>query len=881
MKLSTIILLFSLSFTFCIGLASNSTDSLLQIVQHSDDKRIKIDAYNQLSNFYSNQNQKLAISFADTAISLSELPPYHTMGKAEAYYNKGVTFIHIGEYITGEAWLNQARELYQTEGKVESEKEAEVLISLGVIRRKTGEFKQAREFYDMALEIATEIESQKILARVYNNIGYLLKLESQYSEAIQYFYSSLEMSKKLGDAKGLASRYSNIGDIYDLYIKDFETALDFHKKSLSIRDSLNDYRGICISLRNLGSLEIRRENNEKALEYLTRGLELADSINYKTLIASIHYQIANLYKNTGDLDKALSAIEKSITIHLDAQNTTGQVWSFLLCGEIHLDLKKYTEAYEYALKAYNMSKKLGKPEGIGYTALLLSRCYNKLGNYKEAYKYHLIYTEENDKLIDRVNIAKTATHRFQLESEREKEKLRQASREEQINFKYKQQQTAFIFAGILLSVLVIFLYVNFLNKKRANLELLIKNEELKVARKVAEEAVATKQNFLATMSHEIRTPMNAVLGFTDLLLESKPQKEQLQYLKYLKSSGEQLFNLLNDILDYSRIDVKKIHIESVDFNYRKLLEEVVGIYKSVENNNDKININLKIDSSNPNITLQGDPIRLKQILTNLIDNAIKFTPKGNVEIKASTKVVDNQKILLNVAVEDTGIGISEKDQAIIFDSFTQKGIASTRDYEGAGLGLSICKGLVEIQGGKIGVQSTPGKGSKFHFSIPHQYTQTSSLSISPVKNISPVEEKNIFAHKRVLVVEDNLLNQKILANILEKWGMEATITSCGSDALIQAKAQQFDVIMMDLFMPNMSGFETSKAIRQIQGAKGNVPIIAITASNITEVKQQVIDAEINHIIGKPFKKEKLLNIVKEIFSTSTISLQEAPYHAKI
>ncbi|MEL6944711.1 MAG: ATP-binding protein, partial [Bacteroidota bacterium] len=478
-----------------------------------------------------------------------------------------------------------------------------------------------------------------------------------------------------------------------------------YHKSFNIRDSLDLARGTCISLRNLGALERRQKNFDEASNHLRRGLILADSTNYKTLIASINYEIGMLYYDTGSLDTALIYLKNAKKLHENAQNYNGLIWSSLKCGQVFFDLKQYSKAYENAKQTYDLAIKINKAEAVAYSAILLSKYYAHLKDYETAYQYHLIYSEEKKQLINRVNIARTANYKFQLESDRERENLKQARREEQINFKYKQQQNAFIFAGCLLLTITMLLYINFLQKKRTNLELIGKNEELKVAREVAETAVATKQNFLATMSHEIRTPMNAVLGFTDLLLESKPQKDQLPYLKYLKFSGEQLFNLLNDILDYSRIDAKKIRIEPVDFNYKELVEEVVGIYKSVEQKNKDVEITLEIENPDANHMIHGDPTRLKQILTNLIDNAIKFTPKGNIIVKASAKIMAGDKILFTTTVKDTGIGISKKDQAMIFDSFTQKGMVSTRDYEGAGLGLSICKGLVEVQGGTIGVQS--------------------------------------------------------------------------------------------------------------------------------------------------------------------------------
>jgi len=362
-----------------------------------------------------------------------------------------------------------------------------------------------------------------------------------------------------------------------------------------------------------------------------------------------------------------------------------------------------------------------------------------------------------------------------------------------------------------------------------------------------------EEQFLATMSHEIRTPMNSVIGLTNLLLGTRLSKKQVKYLKAIEQSAENMLVILNDIIDFSKIQAGKLEIDKTDFSVRKVVENVVDAFNyEVERKN--VRLESFIESHVPELVV-GDPVRLSEILMNLVNNAMKFTHAGSIEITVRVLSRDNGTVNLEFNVKDTGIGIPKDKLDVIFKSFVQGGREIMRKYGGTGLGLAICKRLVHLQKGQIKVQSTVGSGSVFTFNIPHKISRKQKDS-SPQKTSHSKDLSNL----KILLVEDNDFNMMVakdtLSSIIKDSKLDAATN--GEEAIRMLKKNTYDVVLMDLNMPIMDGYEATRLIRDSKVPEiRKVKIIALTASATREEREACYKSGMDEYISKPFVPEEL------------------------
>ncbi len=409
--------------------------------------------------------------------------------------------------------------------------------------------------------------------------------------------------------------------------------------------------------------------------------------------------------------------------------------------------------------------------------------------------------------------------------------------------------------GIVLGVVMVARDIT--EQKRFENELIESKNKAEQATLKAEESTKLKEAFLANMSHEIRTPMNAIIGFSDILFKSQLQAKEKEYVKIIKYSGENLLTIINDILDISKLDSGMMAFEESNFSVKETLSSIneMLIEKAKEKN---LELQFTCDDDVPE-NLLGDPTRLIQIIINLAGNAIKFTEQGNVNVHAKVHEVKNSLVLLEFTISDTGIGIQEEKLGHIFERFRQAESHTTRKYGGTGLGLSIAKQLVELQGGQLSVKSKFKKGSVFTFFIPYKKTTYEAPKNRVIEKKYNSEE---LSRLNILLVEDNQLNVKLILSLFIAKKLNLQVAENGSVCIEKLKKNNFDIILMDMEMPVMNGYETTTIIRE--KLKNNVPIIAMTANAMSGEKERCLNLGMNDYISKPINSDLLFEKIHDL-----------------
>jgi PAS domain S-box-containing protein len=414
-------------------------------------------------------------------------------------------------------------------------------------------------------------------------------------------------------------------------------------------------------------------------------------------------------------------------------------------------------------------------------------------------------------------------------------------------------------AGAVTGVVLVFHDVT--EKRRAQEALQASEERLRRLAETAQAANMAKSQFLANMSHELRTPMNAILGMIDLVLGESLPPAACDHLQTARESADTLLELLNEILDLSRIEAGRFDLESVPFSLRKTVEQVMKILgvRAAEKGLDLV---CDVPADVPD-ALVGDPLRLRQVLVNLVGNAIKFTPKGEIQLRAAIGVRESQRVSLKFSVADTGIGISPEDRQRIFAPFTQADASTTRRYGGTGLGLTISQKLVELMGGRIWVESQSGKGSTFHFTAQLGLGVDGQPGPEVPRVTAPLAQPT--RPLRVLLAEDTRANQKLVIHVLGKRGHHVAIAADGQQALDLVEQQEFDVVLMDVQMPRLDGFQVTAAIRKLPiPAKARLPIIAMTAHALKGDEERCLAAGMDSYLSKPINGRELTELVERL-----------------
>lgn len=681
--------------------------------------------------------------------------------------------------------------------------------------------KKSLDFAQKALILATKNNDDLLASKAYNLIGLNFEEFSDYKKAIEYYNKGLVLANKVDNDTVKGWLNNNLGNVYCYRKIDFQKGIKHYKEGLKYSIKHNDEYEIMFSKLNIGSAYFAVEDFSNGIQYFNDVKDYVD-------------------KN-GDIESKIS-LNSNFGLYYNSLNNNKKA------EEYYLKAVNYCEQNDVELIKSNASDVYHD----------ISNFYFKIKNFEKAHFYLLKHDQLQDKIYNEERLNEVKVGGMQIEHDEVNRKIDQIEKEKEIQAEKLQANRVFVILLAIIFFILLLLLLSLIRnnkfKAKINEELKRTNNELLIAKEKAEEASQLKTQFISTISHELRTPLYGVVGITDILLDEHKELKNSPHLKSLKFSAKYLLSLVNDILKVYKIEENQVVLEDAVFNIQDELMVIKDslYFLAVKNNNQ---IFIDVDNSIPEV-LVGDKIRLSQIFINLMSNSLKFTENGKVVVKADLIEKIGTKCYLKFQVIDNGIGIAKEDQNKVFEKFVQV-YRKEDDYQGTGLGLTIVKKLVELFNGTIQLESEEGKGTTITFTLPLD------SDVSRAKSIIDNLDVDLSARKeyKILVVEDNKINQVVTKKLLENNHFKCNIVDDGYAALELISKTHFDAILMDINMPIINGFETSKLIRQ----KGiQTPIIAVTAFDKQDIEEKIIDAQIDEVIVKPFESHKLFETIKRL-----------------
>lgn len=766
---------------------------------------------------------------------------------------------------------------------------------------------KAHAYVIKALELAEHIKDKSEVQELYQQMGEIYRASGNYSLSIEYFFRSLALLKELKNTIGVIYTYNDIGNCY-FELNDYAKALKYYRMGIAIGKLSPQYGlALAVSLNNEGLFFTQKENFMAALENHKKGLELRKKSADISLLIHSYKSIAIDYISLQKPDSAAYYLELASESCSKSADSIVLASIFEIKGELYALTREYSKSDSCFTRTKNIFEKekaysslakmylhwsevyLGKKDFVKAEILvnyaidnakiaksdpLLSDAYSvyikllkETKQYDLAFSFYQKLAKMKDEILTRqmqqaFELAKSQDEIYKLDNQISMARMEQSKADEKI------KAQSFRLWVLVVIILIVSIFAGF--SLRFTIIQKRKNRELKMANIRVENALKAKSDFLSNMSHEIRTPMNGIVGFTDLLLSEKLRPKEKEFVQSIKFSANNLMVIINDILDYSKIEAGKLSLVKSDFDLHALIKELSRTYY-IQSKAKGLHFELLLNENVPQL-IHGDPVRMFQIIGNLLNNAIKFTTDGSIHFTVNC---DPEQKKLLFSINDTGIGISPDKQKYIFEKFTQAEENITRIFGGSGLGLPIAKKLSELMNGDILIESTIGKGSQFTL-ILNEFEPQSIIKLPTHPALSTEEPKVLNSppttKKSVLSVDDNSLNQKIIGLILKSLGYEVDFAMSGQEALESIKNNSYEFILMDFHMPGLDGFETTRLIRSNENKSiATVPVIGISADVFENAKQSALSAGMDGIVHKPIKKEELIAITSQILK-KTISI---------
>ncbi|PRX56663.1 signal transduction histidine kinase [Flagellimonas meridianipacifica] len=708
--------------------------------------------------------------------------------------------------------------------------EEEILTRLDSLKNKlihdyySNNFLEVLKYGDMGLQLANRIDNLAWDVEISKYTGSALIRIKDTLRAEKTFTESLKKAKIVNDSTLIADAYNNLGNLNNEIGQDAK-AIAYYNEALKVYRAKKNVTRVFVIHFNLSDIYLDQENVAKSKQHVAGLDKYLDSIQIPLLRAGYYFSKGRLALLEKDWDKAIEYFDNDISLSKKHDYTDGLV-----------------EGYEFLIEAY-----------VGN------------GDYEQAY----LARKESDEYVDKKHeIEKAAAINeviARMNVNQYKQELKAKELENEMNRQTADRNKTIVYitlaASVVLLIFVCTMFLSFKRRKALVRSLQETNVQYLDAKKKAEELSEVKTNFLSAISHELRTPLYGIIGIASILKQEKPLAKYKEDITSLKFSADYLLALINDLLFLNKLDaLKNRELENKPFHLRKLVRNITNSMEHMRaKNNNQFEIEITDDIPE---FLKGDYVKLSQILINLISNACKFTEEGTITVSITPKEIRETCILLDFKIADTGMGISEEKQRDIFDEFTQD--MKSNDFQGTGLGLAIVKRLLDLHDATIELKSEKNVGTEFSFTICYEVTQKTEIEEVPKEET--IDRSIVGSH--ILIVDDNKINRLVTRKILEKNKFTCTIAENGKEALEIINDEVFDMILMDVNMPIMNGFE---ATREIRGFNSTVPIIALTATDPTKSFEDLKGLGFTDLIIKPYDTADFLEVIKKNF-VSTVKI---------